>query len=72
MNLHVGPYVRGSLLAVVLGQQVGSEALVPVFSVLGLFDREYGKFRGYGGRSLLDTTLEGQHHRLGVPVELWK
>ena len=59
MTLHVGPYVRGRLLAVVLGQQVGSEALVPVFSVLGLFDRGYGKFRGYRAQPLLDTTLEG-------------
>ena len=72
MTLHVGPYVHGSLLVVVLGQKVGLEALVPVSSVLGLFDRGRGKFRGYRGRSLLDTTLEGQHRRLGVPVGLWK
>ena len=72
MTLHVGPYVRGSLLLVVLGQKVGSEALVLISSVLGLSDRGHGKFHGYRGRSLLDTTLEGQHRRLGVPVELWK
>lgn len=72
MTLHVGPYVRGSLLVVVLGQKVGLGASVPVFSVLGLFDPGHGKSHDYGGRSLLNTTLEGQHRRLGVPVELWR